>query len=53
MEKQNKAGVNNEIWFHLYHIAWATGIVSLFIFLDWWLAIIIISLMGFYFVWKY
>lgn len=54
MAKQNKVGADDlGIKFHLYHIAWVTGIFSLFIFLDWWLALIIISLIGFYFVWQY
>jgi hypothetical protein len=53
MAKQNKAGADREIWFHLYHILWVIGVIALFAFLDWWMAIIIIAILGFYFVWKY
>lgn len=54
MAKQNKVGANNLGWlFHLYHAVWVIGIVSAFVFLDLWLASIIIAIIGFYFVWQY
>lgn len=54
MEKQNKVGADELGWlFHVYHTLWAIGIISAFIFLDLWLASIIVAIIGFYFVWKY
>lgn len=54
MAKQKNRGADDLGWkFHLYHILWIIGIIAIFAFLDWWLALFIVSLMGFYFVWKY
>lgn len=54
MAKQNKVGADDLGWkFHLYHILWIISLIAMFAFLDWWLALSIVSLMGFYFVWKY
>lgn len=49
MAKQNKAGADKEILFHLYHILWVIGLIALFAFLDWWIALIIIGILGVYF----
>ena len=51
MAKQNKAGADQEIWFHLYHILWVIGVIALFAFLDWWLALTIFGIIGLLFVW--
>ena len=54
MEKQKQVGADDlGIMFHLYHLACATAIIGLFVFLDWWMALIIFSVLGMYFVWKY
>lgn len=50
MAKRNKVGADDLGWkFHLYHFAWVTGIVALFVFLDWWLALIILGIISFFF----
>lgn len=41
MEKPNKVGADLPWWFHLYHAAWLAFLVSMFIFLPWWLAALI------------
>jgi|LakMenE18May11ns_1017448.scaffolds.fasta_scaffold9075428_2 hypothetical protein len=51
MAKQNKAGADREIWFHLYHILWVIGVIALFAFLDWWIALTIFGIIGLFFVW--
>lgn len=51
MAKQNKAGADKEIWFHLYHILWLIGVIAIFAFLDWWMALMIIGIIGGFFVW--
>jgi hypothetical protein len=50
MAKQNKAGADQEFCFHLYHILWVIGVIALFAFLDWWMALIIIGIVGLFFV---
>lgn len=50
MAKQNKVGADNLGWlFHIYHILWISGFIALFIFLDWWLALITVGVIGVYF----
>lgn len=50
MEKQNKVGADDLGWkFHVYHATWVIGIITLFVFLDWWLALLILSIVSFYF----
>ncbi len=49
MEKQKQAGADKEIWFHLYHILWVIGLIAMFAFLDWWIALIIFGIVGVYF----
>lgn len=53
MAKQNKAGADTDVWFHLYHIIWVIGLIAMFAFLDWWVALIIIGIVGVYFFVKY
>lgn len=53
MAKQNKAGADSDVWFHLYHIIWVIGLIAMFAFLDWWVALIIIGVVGVYFFVKY
>ena len=53
MAKQNKAGADKEIWFHLYHILWVIGLIAMFAFLDWWIALLITGILGAYFVKNY
>ena len=54
MAKQKQVGADDLGWkFHLYHILWVIGVIAMFAFLDWWLALFIVSLIGFYFVWQY
>lgn len=49
MAKRNKVGADSEVWFHLYHILWVIGLIAAFAFLDWWLALIIMGIIGVYF----
>jgi hypothetical protein len=54
MEKQKQAGADNlGVMFHLYHIIWIIALVAIFAFLDLWIALLIVSLLGGYFIWKY
>ena len=54
MAKQNKVGADDLGWkFHLYHVTWVIFITSIFIFFDWYIALLILSLFGFYFVVSY
>lgn len=49
MEKQNKVGADDLGWkFHLYHASWVIFVISIFVFFDFWLAFIILAVVGFY-----
>jgi len=49
MAKRKQVGADNEVWFHLYHILWVIGLIAMFAFLDWWIALIILGVIGVYF----
>lgn len=49
MAKRKQVGADGEIWFHLYHILWVIGLIAIFAFLDWWIGLIIIGILGVYF----
>lgn len=52
MEKQKQVGADDLGWkFHLYHFIWVSSIISLFFIFDWWIAFLIIGIIGAYFVW--
>lgn len=54
MAKQKQVGADDlGVMFHLYHIIWIIALVAIFAFLDLWIALLIVSLIGGYFVWKY
>jgi predicted CDP-diglyceride synthetase/phosphatidate cytidylyltransferase len=50
MAKRSKIGADDLGWrFHIYHATWVMAIIALFVFLDWWLALIILGLISVYF----
>ncbi len=54
MAKRKQVGADDLGWkFHLYHISWVVGIFSLFVFLDFWLALLILIIIAFYFFRNY
>ena len=51
MEKRKLVGADDLGWrFHAYHVSWIVGLTCLFVFLDLWLALLIVGLLGFYFI---
>jgi hypothetical protein len=46
MKKPNNLG----LCFHLYHASWLLFLIALFVFFDFWIALLIIGALGAYFV---
>jgi hypothetical protein len=54
MAKRKLVGADDLGWrFHLYHASWVVGITALFVIFDFWIALLIIGVLGAYFVRNY